>query len=79
MKALRSLQRRGGGAAQASSNEIAIVTEEEMRRRDAANIAAALQQSAGRVYGAGGAAELLGMKPTTLNARIKKLGLKKDS
>ena len=50
-----------------------IVTEEEMRRRERENIAAALKQSKGRIYGPGGAAQLLGMKPTTLSARVKKL------
>jgi transcriptional regulator with GAF, ATPase, and Fis domain len=29
------------------------------------------------VYGEGGAANLLGLKPTTLASRIKKLGLKR--
>ncbi len=29
----------------------------------------------GRITGAGGAAEILGMKPSTLNFRIRKLGL----
>jgi formate hydrogenlyase transcriptional activator len=47
-----------------------------MKRRERDNIAAALQRSAGRIHGPGGAAQLLGMKPTTLNARVKKLGLK---
>jgi transcriptional regulator with GAF, ATPase, and Fis domain len=53
-----------------------IVTDEEMKRRDRENIAGALKHSGGRIYGTGGAAELLGMKPTTLTARIKKMGLK---
>jgi transcriptional regulator with GAF, ATPase, and Fis domain len=38
---------------------------------------AALNQSGWRVHGAGGAAELLGLKPTTLISRMKKQGLKK--
>jgi len=39
-------------------------------------ILAALDQAAGRVRGPGGAAELLGIKPTTLEARMKKLGVR---
>lgn len=31
----------------------------------------------GRIYGRGGAAELLGLKPTTLQSKMKKLGIKK--
>ncbi len=54
-----------------------IVTEEEMRRRERQNLLAALQQAGWKVYGEGGAAELLGIKPTTLSTRIKKLGLKR--
>ena len=36
-----------------------------------------LRQCEGRVSGAGGAAELLGIPPSTLNSRIKKLGIKR--
>ena len=43
---------------------------------EAANIRAALSQCHGKVYGANGAAALLGLKPTTLNSRIKSLGIK---
>jgi len=35
-----------------------------------------LKRSGGRIYGPGGAAELLGIRPSTLSTRIKKLGLK---
>ena len=38
-------------------------------------ILAALAQSGNRVRGVGGAAELLNIKPTTLEARMKKLGV----
>lgn len=40
-------------------------------------ILAALQQTGGRVSGPYGAAALLGLKPTTLDARMKKLGLQR--
>ena len=52
-----------------------ILTEDDRRSRDRQNIEAALKASGGRVYGAGGAAELLGIKPTTLASRIKALGI----
>jgi transcriptional regulator with GAF, ATPase, and Fis domain len=55
---------------------IAVVPQDQMRRRERENIAAALEVCKGRIYGADGAAKLLGMKPTTLSARVKKLGLK---
>jgi transcriptional regulator with GAF, ATPase, and Fis domain len=53
-----------------------VVSEAEMKRRQRANIAAALKLSNGQIYGPGGAAELLGVRPSTLSTRIRKLGLK---
>ena len=38
-------------------------------------IHSALQKSGGRIYGQRGAAELLGLKPSTLQSRMKKLGM----
>ena len=35
-----------------------------------------LQHTNGRITGAGGASEILGLKPSTLNFRIQKLGLR---
>ena len=40
-----------------------------------AHIRRALEKSGGRVHGKGGAAELLGMNPSTLRSRMKKLGI----
>lgn len=37
-----------------------------------------LKQCKGRIWGKGGAASLLNMPPTTLNSRIKKLGIKRE-
>lgn len=36
-----------------------------------------LKRTGGRIYGRGGAAEMTGLKPTTLQSRIKKLGIRK--
>jgi transcriptional regulator with GAF, ATPase, and Fis domain len=60
----------------ASGEESGVVSEKEMNRRMRDNLVAALKRSGGRIYGPGGAAELLGIKPSTLTTRIKKLGLK---
>jgi len=40
-----------------------------------AHIRRALDATAGRIYGRGGAAEILGLKPSTLQSRMRKLGL----
>jgi transcriptional regulator with GAF, ATPase, and Fis domain len=53
-----------------------ILTESELKRRERESIIAALAQANGKISGPRGAAELLGMKPTTLASRIKALGLK---
>ncbi|MBL9168996.1 MAG: sigma 54-interacting transcriptional regulator [Verrucomicrobiales bacterium] len=55
------------------------LTREEWKRQERENIRAALEQAQGKVFGPGGAAELLGMKPTTLNSRIKALGLRRNT
>ncbi len=51
----------------------AILTDREIRERDRANLMKALQRTDGRIYGAGGAAELLGISPTTLASRLRAL------
>ncbi len=56
-----------------------ILTEEELRERERANIEAALTRTDWKIYGPGGAAELLGLNPTTLRSRIKKMQIKKWS
>jgi transcriptional regulator with GAF, ATPase, and Fis domain len=46
-----------------------------LRESERALVRRALEATGGRLYGAGGAAELLGLKPTTLQSRMKKLGV----
>ena len=53
-----------------------MLTRDELKRHERESICAALKHSAGKIFGPGGAAELLGMKPTTLASRIKALKLK---
>ena len=53
----------------------ALLTRNELKRQERDGIAAALKQSGGKIFGPGGAAELLGMKPTTLASRITALKL----
>lgn len=51
-------------------------TETERQARDHANILAALQLANGKISGKDGAAESLGIRPTTLASRMKALGVK---
>jgi transcriptional regulator with GAF, ATPase, and Fis domain len=55
-----------------------VIPEKEMKRREKVNIVRALNQCGGKIYGDNGAANLLGVKPTTLTTRIKAMGLKKS-
>lgn len=50
-----------------------IMTYAQIKDLERENLIAALEATNYRVYGAGGAAELLGVKPTTLSSRIKSL------
>jgi len=55
--------------------QVAIVTLEEGER---IHIRQALAATAGRIHGADGAAALLGINPSTLRSRMKKLGITKQ-
>jgi len=52
------------------------LSKQEMQRRERENILKALDQSKGKIYGRNGAAEILGMKPTTLTSRMKKMRIR---
>jgi transcriptional regulator with GAF, ATPase, and Fis domain len=54
-----------------------MLTREDIKRSEKENIAANLQLAGGRIFGTGGAAELLKMKPTTLASCIKAPGVKR--
>lgn len=56
-----------------------IVTDAEMKRRERENLIAALQKCTWKIYGDDSATKLLGIKPTTLSARIKKFGIQKPA
>jgi len=56
-----------------------ILPHAEVKRLERENILAALEQARWKIYGPGGAAELLGLRPTTLASRIKRLRLQKPS
>jgi DNA-binding NtrC family response regulator len=58
-----------------AAERLALVTLAEAERRHIGHV---LRHVKGRITGAGGAAEILGMKPSTLNFRIRKLGLEDE-
>jgi DNA-binding NtrC family response regulator len=56
--------------------EAEYLTESEMRRRERENLLAVLEKTGWKIKGMDGAAELLGVKASTLISRIKKMGFK---
>jgi DNA-binding NtrC family response regulator len=65
------------GLQDGDEGEPEYLTDAEMRRRERENLFAVLQKTGWKVKGVDGAAELLGVKPTTLISRIEKMGLKR--
>lgn len=55
-----------------------FLTDAEMRERDKANLLTALRQAKWRISGDGGAAELLGLKPSTLAYRMRVFGIERN-
>ncbi len=58
-----------------SENDIPVLTKKQLQTQERENIVNALRQSKGKVFGENGAAELLGIKPTTLASKIKRYKL----
>jgi transcriptional regulator with GAF, ATPase, and Fis domain len=63
----------GGSLWPSDNRDDVVLTDRECRDRERANVMRALERSAGRVYGRGGAAELLGINATTLASRLRAL------
>lgn len=60
-------------------NQKNIMTDEVMQQIVKRNMLAALEQCHWKIFGDDGAAKLLGMKPTTLTSRIKRLNLSRNT
>lgn len=60
-------------------DQASFVTDAEFRVLEKANIEAALHHAGWRIWGNDGAAELLGLNPSTLKYRMKQLGIRKYS
>jgi formate hydrogenlyase transcriptional activator len=54
-----------------------VLSQVELVRQERENIIAALEQADWRISGTGGAAEILGVKPTTLASRLKRFGIER--
>jgi transcriptional regulator with GAF, ATPase, and Fis domain len=54
-----------------------VSTRAQLLELERTSIIEALQRSRGKIYGPGGAAEILGMRPTTLSSKIAALQIKR--
>lgn len=78
-RALPDVAPTGGSATATAAEGAAIRTLKELEDLERENLRRALEASAGRVSGPGGAAELVGMNPSTLRSRMKTLGVTTSS
>jgi transcriptional regulator with GAF, ATPase, and Fis domain len=67
---------RGGPEAE---NDLQVITDDEFRQLERRNIIAALRVTKWKMGGPAGAANLLGIKPTTLASRMKAMGIQRPS
>ena len=56
--------------------EGSVLSKDDLKLRERENLIKAIEQCKGKIYGPDGAAAMLGMKPTTLASRIKKMKLR---
>ncbi len=56
-----------------------LMTDAQLRELEKTNLRRALEEAKGKVYGPAGAAELLGIKPSTFNSRLKAFGIQRVS
>jgi PAS domain S-box-containing protein len=81
-RALPQVQERENPCLQDGLSPIAageVKTVEELHRMERANLLAALERTHWKVAGEKGAARLLGMRPSTLNSKMKSLGIRRPS
>lgn len=76
---MRGLKIVAGEATTVATDTDVVLTEKEVREFQRNNIVKAMRQANWKVSGTGGAAELLGVRPTTLADRIRILKIKKPA
>ena len=77
MTALGTPQEKPRSTQESAAGASDFVTAAEFKQLEKANIILALENAGWKTWGPGGAAELLGMKPSTLAYQMKMLGIKK--
>ena len=69
----------GGKALPSESSNAKILRSEDLKQLERDNIVAALERSNRKISGRGGAAEILGLNPSTLASRMRSLGITRNS
>lgn len=72
------LPQAAGFSAAGKERQSHVSTRKQLLELERQTIVEALQKSSGKIYGADGAAELLGMRPTTLTSKIAALKIKRS-
>jgi transcriptional regulator with GAF, ATPase, and Fis domain len=76
------LRSAAGGSGPSRNQQVAAAPEwplREIKQQERAMILEALEKTRGKIYGPDGAAQLLGLKPTTLSSKVHRMGLKDAS
>ena len=71
------LHQTAGPSVAGTERQAPVSTRKQLLELERRSIVEALQKSGGKVYGVNGAAELLGMRPTTLTSKIAALRIKR--
>jgi transcriptional regulator with GAF, ATPase, and Fis domain len=72
-----SLRESNDLATAGSKTTPSVSTRAQLLELERTSIVKALERSGGKIYGPGGAAEILGMRPTTLTSKIAALQIKR--
>lgn len=60
---------------QTLNNPARILTNDELEQMEIKNLVLALKMTKGKIFGEGGAAQLIGIPPTTFSSKLKKYGI----
>jgi len=74
---LTQITRRKSSSTSRTSNRWKRCSKGSFTARERANLLAALEKTSWKIRGTDGAAELIGLKPTTLLSRMKRMGLQR--
>ncbi|WP_440874221.1 sigma 54-interacting transcriptional regulator [Thalassotalea sp. PLHSN55] len=72
------VQNQGNNVKRSPANQTSLMSAKQHKQLEKDNIEKAMAQCQGKIYGDGGAAQLLGLKPTTLASKLKKYAINRQ-